>query len=101
MNKEEFEVWKKQKEEDFEVEIEKLRNDFAKRGLAQSGMRDKTEASLRTKYDSEIEMERLRMEAEEKAKKQWFPNGNWRPFLLSAIVSILVGVIVYFLASIS
>ena|SRR3989344_3070649 len=97
MSKKEFEVWKKQKEKNFEIEIEKLRNDFAKRGLAQSGMRNKAEVDLRTRYDSEIEMERLRMETEEKTKKQWFPNGNWRPFLLSAIVSILVGVIVYFL----
>lgn len=62
MNKKQFEVWKKQKKQEYEIALNKLRNDFASRGLTFSGMRDEAENDLKTKYDSDIEIERLGVE---------------------------------------
>lgn len=62
MNKEQFEVWQKQRWRDYEIELEKLREDFAGRGLAFSGMRNKAEDNLRQKYKSEIEIAKLGIE---------------------------------------
>ncbi len=62
MNKKQFEVWQKQRRRDYEIELEKLREDFARRGLAFSGMRNKAEDDLRQKYKSEIEITRIGIE---------------------------------------
>jgi hypothetical protein len=42
-------------------------------------------------------MKRLEMEEVETQKISWFPNSNWRPFVLSTAVSIIVGIVVYYL----
>jgi len=97
MNRKQFEIWKAQREREFSVELENTRNDFASRGLASSGFRNQAEQNLRARYDAESEMKRLEMEEVETQKISWFPNSNWRPFVLSTAVSIIVGIVVYYL----
>ena len=97
MNKAQFEVWKKRQEQVYQNRLEALRNDMAKRGLTSSGIRDKAEADLKDEFESDIEIARIYVEEEEAKKKSWVPDGNWRPFIASAIVSILIAVSVFFL----
>jgi len=59
MNKKQFEIWERQKRREYEIELSKLQEDFASRGLASSGMRAKAEEDLKVKYDSKIEIMRL------------------------------------------
>jgi len=64
MNKKQFETWEKQKRREYGIELDKLREDFASRGLASSGGRTKAEKDLEVKYDSEIEIKRLDIEVD-------------------------------------
>ncbi len=92
MNREKFEVWKADKERECELEAAPPARDMPMYQV------------VIKKYEAEIEVARLEMEAEEKQKRVWFPNGNWRPPLFSAIVSavfaIIVGVAVYCLTNV-
>ncbi len=97
MNRKSFEVWKLSRERQYEIELNALQELFGKNGTATSGFRKRDEKQLRDKYDTEIELERLTMEDIEASKRAWFPNGNWRPFILSTIISILIGVAVFYL----
>ncbi len=62
MNREQFKIWEKQKRREYELELEKLQENFAARGLAYSGIRNRAEADLKTKYEDEIEFKRLSIE---------------------------------------
>ena len=62
MNKKQFEIWEKQQRREYSIELSKLQEDFASRGLAISGGRIKAEEDLKAKYDSEIEIKRLGVE---------------------------------------
>lgn len=59
MNKKQFEIWEKQKRLEYESDLKVLQDNFASRGLAFSGMRNKAEQNLKNKYESEIEITRL------------------------------------------
>lgn len=59
MNHEQFKIWEKQKWREYGSELIKLEEDFAGRGLAFSGMRNKEKENLKAKYESEIEITRL------------------------------------------
>lgn len=59
MNYDQFTIWEKQKWREYEAELKKLEEDFAARGLAFSGIRNREEKELKVKYDSEIEIARL------------------------------------------
>ena len=65
MNRKKFEIWQKYKVKEEHIELQKLQEDFAGRGLARSGIRNEAEEHLSEKYRAEIEMERETMEAEE------------------------------------
>lgn len=62
MNKKQFEIWEKQKRREYQSELGRLQEDFASRGLTFSGMRNKAEEDLKSKYESEIEIARLGIE---------------------------------------
>jgi hypothetical protein len=62
MNRKQLEIWEKQKRRECESELERLREDFASRGLAMSGMRNKAEVDLKVRYESEIEIAKLGVE---------------------------------------
>ncbi|MFA5386409.1 MAG: hypothetical protein WC297_01990 [Candidatus Paceibacterota bacterium] len=66
MNQKQFEIWEKQKWREYRIDLDKLQNDLAGRGLAYSGIRIKEEDDLKAKYESEIEIKRLEI----KEKKQ-------------------------------
>lgn len=68
MNKKQFEIWERQKRREYRVELEKLQDDLAARGLTFSGARIKAEEDLKEKYDSEIEI--MRLELDEDTKKE-------------------------------
>jgi len=97
MNREEFQIWKTEKERKYDDDLEILRNDLANRGLTFSGVRKKAEERLRQILDSDIKIVRMQMEEAEKRKSEWFPDGNWHPLLLSTFISILIGIVVFYL----
>lgn len=59
MNPEQFKVWQTQKLRECEAELEKFREEMARRGLASSGFRNKGEQDIVAKYRSEIEIQQL------------------------------------------
>ena len=65
MNRKKFEIWQKYKVKEEHIELQKLQEDFAGRGLAHSSIRNEAEEHLAEKYRAEIEMERETMETEE------------------------------------
>ncbi len=93
MIRKEFEVWERQKRKEEKEALEALQETFASNGLAYSGQRAKAEERLREKFVAEIETARLKMEDEEHQKISWVPNGNWRPWVLSLLTSIVASII--------
>lgn len=70
MNRKKFEIWRGWKEAEHEREKQKLIDDLANRGMAQSGIRGMEESNLRERYNAEIEMEHAVMEEDEEEKKE-------------------------------
>jgi len=70
MNRKEFEIFEKWREEKYKIDLEKLQNDLAHRGLAQSGIRAKEELWLKKEYEAEISRKRAEMEDYENEKKE-------------------------------
>lgn len=64
MNQKQFEIWRQQKWREYDIELRKLQEDYAGRGLASSGLRNQAERDLKRKYESEIEITRLGLEDE-------------------------------------
>jgi len=91
MNQKQFEIWKIQKEKEFEAELNNLQEDFARRGLTFSGMRNKAEKDLREKYDSEIEITRL--DIERVTNRTPLYTSWWMIYIVYPILILVVGVI--------
>jgi len=88
MNKKQFEIWKNQKWREYEIDLRKLQDDFASRGLALSGMRNQAEKDLKEKYNNEIKIARLGIK---KSGPHW---QKWS--VVVAIIGVIV-IIVFFL----
>lgn len=71
MDRKQFEIWKEQKLREYNQKLRSLQNDYAERGLAQSGMRIKAEEELREKYDGEIKYMRLGIKRIELNWQKW------------------------------
>lgn len=101
MLQKEFEIWKIDRERNYENDLAELQEDLVNRGLTYSSIRTQAEERLKQKHEAEVKMMKLRMEEAESERKSWVPGGNWRPFILSSIVSVLVGFVVYLLTQIT
>lgn len=101
MLRKEFEVWEIERERVYQDDLLALQDDFANRSLTFSGMREEAEKRLKQKCEFDIQTTKLKMEETETAKRTWFPNGNWRPFILSSTVSVFIGFFVYLLTKLT
>ncbi len=97
VNRKEFDIWEKQQKVMYKMELDKLQNDLANRGLIFSGIRNEQEAHLKDRFDSEISIARIRMEEDAARKSSWFPDGNWRPFVLSSVTSVVIATAIFYL----
>lgn len=70
MNEKWLEIYKKYRKRKYERDREKLDNDFAARGLAQSGMREKEERWLKEDYDDEVAMKQEEAEIHKEESKE-------------------------------
>lgn len=70
MNCEEFEIFEKWRKEKYEIDLEKLRENLAGRGLSSSGIRGKEEAWLKRKFEAEIARKKAEMEEYERTEKE-------------------------------
>lgn len=69
MNKKQFETFRTWRLKKYEIDLGKLRNDLANRGLAHSSIRNQEEAWLKEECDAEIVMKKIDSEEYEKEKK--------------------------------
>lgn len=70
MNRKEFEIFEKWRKGKYEIDLEKLQNDLASRGLSRSGIREKEELWLREEYESEVARKKAEAEDYEEEKEK-------------------------------
>lgn len=70
MNRKEFEIFEKWRKEKYKIDLEKLQNNLAERGLHQSGIRVKEESWLKDEYEAEVAKSKAEMEDYENEKKE-------------------------------
>lgn len=56
MNKKQFEIFKRYRKRKYDRDLEGLQSDFAARGLAYSGLREKAQQSLKEDYEDQVAM---------------------------------------------
>lgn len=90
MNEEQFEIWKRKKEAECELEVGYTPN-------FESFTVFHKENNIRKKYQEEIELMKKVVHDEEVQRSAWVPNGNWRPMIVSLGLSIITAILVRYL----